>query len=39
MLAYIQFWTDAPNWAVVLAAVALAATALFIISRPSQPLD
>jgi hypothetical protein len=37
MLAYLQFWSDAPAWVVVAAAIAMAGIAGFILSRPSRP--
>lgn len=36
MLAYLQFWSDMPGWAVIVAAAVMAGAAGYILSRPSK---
>lgn len=36
MLAYLQFWSEMPGWAVVAAAAVMAGAAGYILSRPSK---
>ncbi len=36
MLAYLQFWSGMPGWAVITAAAVMAGAAGFILSRPSR---
>lgn len=36
MLAYLQFWSDTPGWAVITAAAVMAGAAGYILTRPSR---